>query len=121
MATSLALDIFAGPGLNPYTCTVTGSPPPPCAGCADQAIDLGHIPTAVRLAEACEQRGRKLTNPKALAYYRNTYARATAADGDHTTAVKLLTSAQAAIEHAPALPGRQPWSLRGWFILRPVR
>lgn len=37
-------------------------------GLADQAIDLGHIPTAVRLAEACEQRGRKLNNPKALAY-----------------------------------------------------
>lgn len=78
-------------------------------GLADQAIDLGHIPTAVRLAEACEQRGRKLTNPKALAYYRNTYARAAAADGDHTTAAKLLTSAQAAIEHAPALPG-QSWA-----------
>jgi tetratricopeptide (TPR) repeat protein/transcriptional regulator with XRE-family HTH domain len=78
-------------------------------GLADQAIDLGHIPTAVRLAEACEQRGRKLANPKALAYYRNTYARAAAADGDHTTAAKLLTSAQAAIEHAPALPG-QSWA-----------
>jgi tetratricopeptide (TPR) repeat protein len=78
-------------------------------GLADQAIDLGHIPTAVRLAEACEQRGRKLTNPKALAYYRNTYARAAAADGDHTAAAKLLTSAQAAIEHAPALPG-QSWA-----------
>ncbi|MEV4339097.1 tetratricopeptide repeat protein [Streptomyces sp. NPDC049590] len=78
-------------------------------GLADQAIDLGHIPTAVRLAEACEQRGRKLTNPKALAYYRNTYARAAAADGDHTTAARLLTSAQAAIEHAPALPG-QSWA-----------
>ncbi|MFD3417690.1 hypothetical protein [Streptomyces decoyicus] len=37
-------------------------------GLADQVIDLGHIPTAVRLAEACEQRGRKLNNPKALAY-----------------------------------------------------
>ncbi|WP_405901454.1 integrase core domain-containing protein [Streptomyces sp. NBC_00727] len=31
-------------------------------GLADQAVDLGHIPTAVRLAEACEQRGRKLTS-----------------------------------------------------------
>jgi hypothetical protein len=41
-------------------------------GLADQAIDLGHIPTAVRLAEACEQRGRRLSNSKALAYYRNT-------------------------------------------------
>ncbi|MFT2019110.1 tetratricopeptide repeat protein [Streptomyces sp. 796.1] len=78
-------------------------------GLADQAIDLGHVPTAVRLAEACEQRGRRLTNPKALAYYRNTYARAAAADGDHATAVRLLTSAQAAIEHAPALPG-QSWA-----------
>ncbi|MCK7622504.1 tetratricopeptide repeat protein [Streptomyces sp. RS10V-4] len=78
-------------------------------GLADQAIDLGHIPTAVRLAEACEQRGRKLTNPKALAYYRNTLARAAAADGDHATAAKLLTSAQAAIEHAPAPPG-QSWA-----------
>lgn len=78
-------------------------------GLADQAIDLGHIPTAVRLAEACEQRGRKLTNPKALAYYRNTYARAAAADGDHTAAARLLTSAQAAIEHAPTLPG-QSWA-----------
>ncbi|MFJ6740729.1 tetratricopeptide repeat protein [Streptomyces sp. NPDC091279] len=78
-------------------------------GLADQAVDLGHIPTAVRLAEACEQRGRKVANPKALAYYRNTYARAAAADGDHATAAKLLTSAQAAIEHAPALPG-QSWA-----------
>ncbi|WP_455770135.1 tetratricopeptide repeat protein [Streptomyces cinereoruber] len=78
-------------------------------GLADQAIDLGHIPTAVRLAEACEQRGRKLTNVKALAYYRNTYARAAAADGDRTTAVKLLASAQAAIEQAPARPG-QSWA-----------
>ncbi|WP_055592432.1 hypothetical protein [Streptomyces hirsutus] len=78
-------------------------------GLVDQAIDLGHIPTAVRLAEACEQRGRGLSNPKALAYYRNTFARAAAADGDHTTAAKLLTSAQIAIEQAPALPG-QSWA-----------
>jgi len=80
-------------------------------GLADQAIDLGHIPTAVRLAEACEQRGRKLANPKALAYYRNTYARAAAAaaDGDRTTAAKLLTFAQTAIENAPAQPG-QSWA-----------
>lgn len=78
-------------------------------GLADQAIDLGHIPTAVQLAEACEQRGRKLANPKALAYYRNTYARAAAADGDHTTAARLLTSAQAAIEQAPVRPG-QSWA-----------
>ncbi|MET9293325.1 tetratricopeptide repeat protein [Streptomyces sp. NPDC003077] len=74
-------------------------------GLADQAIDLGHFSTAVRLAEACEQRGRKLTNPKVLAYYRNTFARAAAADGDRTTATKMLTSAQSAIEHAPAAPG----------------
>lgn len=78
-------------------------------GLADQAIDLGHIPTAVRLAEACEQRGRKLANPKALAYYRNTLARAAAADGDHTTATQMLTSAQQAIEQAPARPG-QSWA-----------
>ncbi|MEE4544057.1 tetratricopeptide repeat protein [Streptomyces sp. V4-01] len=78
-------------------------------GLADQAIDLGQIPTAVRLAEACEQRGRKLTNPKALAYYRNTLARAAAADGDRTTAAELLTLAQTAIENAPALPG-QSWA-----------
>ncbi|MGO4747287.1 tetratricopeptide repeat protein [Streptomyces sp. 2MCAF27] len=74
-------------------------------GLADQAIDLGHIPAAVRLAEACEHQGRKLTNPKALAYYRNTYARAAAADDDHTTAAAMLTASQAAIEHAPAKPG----------------
>ncbi|WP_439947143.1 helix-turn-helix transcriptional regulator [Streptomyces sp. BBFR109] len=78
-------------------------------GLADQAIDLGHIPTAVRLAEACEQRGRKLTNPKALAYYRNTAARAAAADGDHTTAAQMLTAAQTVIEQAPARPG-QSWA-----------
>ncbi|MGW8730515.1 tetratricopeptide repeat protein [Streptomyces sp. NPDC055808] len=78
-------------------------------GLADQAIDLGHIPTAVRLAEACEQRGRTLTNPKALAYYRNTHARAAAADGDHAAATRLLTSAQVAIERAPTLPG-QSWA-----------
>ncbi|MGO4421390.1 tetratricopeptide repeat protein, partial [Streptomyces sp. MCAF7] len=47
----------------------------------------------------------KLTNPKALAYYRNTYARAAAADDDHTTAAAMLTASQAAIEHAPAKPG----------------
>ncbi|NUQ98072.1 MAG: tetratricopeptide repeat protein [Streptomyces sp.] len=78
-------------------------------GLADQAIDLGHIPTAVRLAEACEQRGRKLANSKALAYYRNTYARAAAADGDRTTASQLLTQAQTAIEHAPVKPG-ESWA-----------
>ncbi|PAZ12293.1 transcriptional regulator [Streptomyces sp. SA15] len=78
-------------------------------GLADQAIDLGHVPTAVRLAEACAERGRKLDNPKALAYYRNTHARAAAADGDHTTASRLLRSAQTAIENAPALPG-ESWA-----------
>nr|WP_307841652.1 tetratricopeptide repeat protein [Streptomyces endocoffeicus] len=78
-------------------------------GLAEQAIELGHIPTAVRLAEACEQRGRKLDNPKALAYYRNTFARASAADDDHTTAATMLTAAQTAIEHAPARPG-QSWA-----------
>ncbi|MEU0838390.1 tetratricopeptide repeat protein [Streptomyces sp. NPDC005962] len=78
-------------------------------GLAEQAIDLGHIPTAVRLAEACEQRGRRLDNPKALAYYRNTLARAAAADGDHPTATTMLTSAQAAIEQAPSRPG-QSWA-----------
>ncbi|MDT0413134.1 MULTISPECIES: tetratricopeptide repeat protein [unclassified Streptomyces] len=78
-------------------------------GLAEQALDLGHIPTAVRLAEACERRGRKLGNPKALAYYRNTYARAAAADGDHATAARLLTESQTAIERAPARPG-QSWA-----------
>jgi transcriptional regulator with XRE-family HTH domain len=74
-------------------------------GLADLHVDLGHIPVALRLAEACESRGRKLDNPKALAYYRNTFARAAAADADRTTAAKLLTASQAAIEHAPAKPG----------------
>ncbi|MFB7461323.1 tetratricopeptide repeat protein [Streptomyces sp. NPDC056188] len=78
-------------------------------GLADQAIDLGHIPTAVRLAEACEQRGRRLGNPKALAYYRNTYARAAAADGDRAAASRMLSAAQAAIEIAPTRPG-QSWA-----------
>lgn len=78
-------------------------------GLADQAIDLGHIPTAVRLAQACEERGKRLKNPKALAYYRNTLARATAADGDRTTAGRLLSSAQTAMENAPAAPG-QSWA-----------
>ncbi len=78
-------------------------------GLAEQALDLGYIPTAVRLAEACERRGRKLSNPKALAYYRNTYARAAAADGDHATATRLLTESQAAIEQAPTRPG-QSWA-----------
>jgi tetratricopeptide (TPR) repeat protein len=78
-------------------------------GLADQAIDLGHIPTAVRLAEACEERGRRLDNPKALAYYRNTLARAKAADGDRATAARMLSAAQGAMEHAPAAPG-QSWA-----------
>lgn len=78
-------------------------------GLADQAIDLGYVATAVRLAEACEQRGHKLNNTKALAYYRNTYARAAAADGDRATASKLLTASQAAIEHAPERPG-ESWA-----------
>ncbi|MEU8968184.1 tetratricopeptide repeat protein [Streptomyces monashensis] len=78
-------------------------------GLADQAIDLGHIPTAVRLAQACEERGRKLNNPKALAYYRNTLARATAADGDETTAGAMLRSAEKAMGSAPAAPG-QSWA-----------
>ncbi|MBB1246995.1 tetratricopeptide repeat protein [Streptomyces durbertensis] len=78
-------------------------------GLADQAVDLGQIPTAVRLAEACEQRGRKLSNPKALAYYRNTLARASAADGDQVTAARMLTAAQSAMEHASMRPG-QSWA-----------
>lgn len=78
-------------------------------GLADQAIDLGHVPTAVRLAQACEERGRRLNNPKALAYYRNTLARATAADGDRATAGAMLTAAQTAMENAPGAPG-QSWA-----------
>ncbi|MEU6351613.1 tetratricopeptide repeat protein [Streptomyces sp. NPDC047072] len=78
-------------------------------GLADQAIDLGHLPVAVRLAEACEQRGRKLRNPKALAYYSNTYARAAAADGDRVLAARLLKAAQKAIENAPVKPG-ESWA-----------
>lgn len=78
-------------------------------GLADQHIDLGHIPTAMRIAEACERRGSKLTNPKALAYYRNTFARAAAADGDRVTAARMLSAAQAAIEHAPTAAG-QSWA-----------
>lgn len=78
-------------------------------GLADQSIDLGHIPTAVRLAQACEERGKRLKNPKALAYYRNTLARATAADGDRTTAGTMLRSAEAAMEQAEAAPG-QSWA-----------
>ncbi|MEU5193605.1 helix-turn-helix domain-containing protein [Streptomyces scabiei] len=78
-------------------------------GLADQAIDLGHLPVAVRLAEACEHRGRKLRNPKALAYYSNTYARAAAADGDRNLAARLLKAAQKAIENAPAKPG-ESWA-----------
>ncbi|MER7488726.1 tetratricopeptide repeat protein [Streptomyces sp. NPDC126497] len=78
-------------------------------GLADQAIDLGHVPTAVRLAEACEERGRRLDNPKALAYYRNTLARAKAVDGDRATAARMLSAAQGAMEHAPAAPG-QSWA-----------
>lgn len=78
-------------------------------GLADQAIDLGHLPSAVRLAQACEERGKRLKNPKALAYYRNTLARALAADGDHTTAGRLLKVSETAIEQAPARPG-QSWA-----------
>lgn len=78
-------------------------------GLADQAVELGRVATAVRVAEACEQRGRKLNNTKALAYYRNTHARAAAADGDRATASKLLTASQAAIENAPDRPG-ESWA-----------
>lgn len=78
-------------------------------GLADQSIDLGHIPTAVRLAQACEERGKRLKNPKALAYYRNTLARAAAADGDHTTAGTMLRSAETAMEQAETAPG-QSWA-----------
>ncbi|WP_055531529.1 hypothetical protein [Streptomyces graminilatus] len=78
-------------------------------GLADQAIDLGHTPAAVRLAEACAQRGRNLHNPKALAYYSTTYARAAAAVGDRVLAAQLLTSAQKAIESAPVRPG-ESWA-----------
>jgi tetratricopeptide (TPR) repeat protein len=78
-------------------------------GLADQAIGLGHMAVAVRLAEACEQRGRKLRNPKALAYYSTTYARAAAADGDRGLAAQLLASAQKAIENAPVRPG-ESWA-----------
>jgi transcriptional regulator with XRE-family HTH domain len=78
-------------------------------GLADQAIDLGHVPTAVRLAQACEERGRRLSNPKALAYYRNTLARAASADGDRTTAGRMLSAAETAMGSAPAAPG-QSWA-----------
>jgi len=78
-------------------------------GLADQALDLGRLPAAVRLAEACAQRGRRLHNPKALAYYRTTYARAAVADGDRGLAAQLLASAQKAIENAPVRPG-ESWA-----------
>lgn len=78
-------------------------------GLADQSIDLGHIPTAVRLAQACEERGRKLKNPKALAYYRNTLARATAADGDRASAATMLSASEKAMGSAEIRPG-QSWA-----------
>lgn len=78
-------------------------------GLAEQAIDLGHIATAVRLAEACAHQGRTLDNPKAQAYYATTHARAAAADADRTTAASQLATATTAIERAPVLPG-QSWA-----------
>lgn len=78
-------------------------------GLADQALDLGHVPTALRLAQASEQRGKRLTNPKALSYYRTTLARAAAADGDKTTASAMLRAGEQAMGRAPERPG-QSWA-----------
>jgi hypothetical protein len=78
-------------------------------GLADQAVDLGHVGTAVRLAESCVRQGRALDNPKARAYYLTTYARAAAADADRATAAAQLAAANTAIEHAAAAPG-QSWA-----------
>ncbi|MGW8847965.1 tetratricopeptide repeat protein [Streptomyces xiamenensis] len=74
-------------------------------GLAGQALDLGHIPTGVRLAEACEQQGRAIDNLTAQAYYRNIYARALAADADGAGAVRQMSLARRAIERAPAGAG----------------
>ncbi|MEV6328389.1 helix-turn-helix transcriptional regulator [Streptomyces sp. NPDC051909] len=78
-------------------------------GLADQAVDLGHLASAVRLAEGCVRWGEKLDDPKALAYYRNTLARAAAADMDTTTAREMLTASESAIGRASAAPG-ESWA-----------
>jgi transcriptional regulator with XRE-family HTH domain len=78
-------------------------------GLAEQAIDLGHIATAVGLAQACARAGRTLDNPKAVAYYTTTHARAAAADADRATASSRLIVAEHAIEHATTAPG-QSWA-----------
>ncbi|MES4901061.1 MULTISPECIES: helix-turn-helix transcriptional regulator [unclassified Streptomyces] len=78
-------------------------------GLADQAIDLGYLAPALRLAEGCVEWGKKLDNPKAVAYYSNTLARACAYDLDNTTAQKMLTASESAIEHAEAAPG-ESWA-----------
>lgn len=78
-------------------------------GLADQAVDLGHLASGIRLAEACVRWGQKLDNPKALAYYRNTLARAAAADLDSATARAMLTASETAIGRAPASPG-ESWA-----------
>ncbi|WP_407077908.1 tetratricopeptide repeat protein [Streptomyces sp. NPDC126499] len=74
-------------------------------GLADQAVDLGHLASGVRLAEGCVTWGEKLDNPRALAYYRNTLARAAAADLDVRTARAMLAASEEAIGRAPASPG----------------
>ncbi|GAA3882614.1 hypothetical protein GCM10022243_54050 [Saccharothrix violaceirubra] len=74
-------------------------------GLADQALDLGHVATAVRLAEAADRTGGTVPEPKARAYYATTHARAAAADHDPATARARLTAAHTAIGHADPTPG----------------
>lgn len=74
-------------------------------GLAEQAIDLGHLASGIRLAEGCVKWGEKLESPRALAYYRNTLARAAAADLDAVTARAMLSASESAIGRAPSRPG----------------
>lgn len=74
-------------------------------GLADQALNLGHIATAVRLAETADRIGGTVPEPKARAYYATTHARAAAADHDPATARTQLATAHTAISNADTAPG----------------
>jgi hypothetical protein len=78
-------------------------------GMAMQALDLNQAAAAVRLSEECVRYARSIEDPRAVAYYQATLARAYAVDGDRRAAVGALAASQSAIENAPGTPG-ESWA-----------
>ncbi|CAM5459411.1 Transcriptional regulator OS=Streptomyces alboniger OX=132473 GN=CP975_15310 PE=4 SV=1 [Streptomyces alboniger] len=71
-------------------------------GLAVQCLDLGCHAEAVQLSEECVAYGRRLDNPRAVAYYNATLANAAAQDDDRHLALRHLAVAETAIAMPPA-------------------